>query len=144
LTLIDGVRLLWLLAGAVALSFAVRKYQRAREDHQAHIERAGNGAVLHAGRWRIRSAQFAVAKSLLIIGAAIIATVDAFLEGPARLGLVVLTLLSLWPVVFAWGLYDDDHNHQLLLDLITTERPEREKRKMDEHIVSERVPEEQT
>jgi len=136
-TLIDGVRLLWLAAGIVALLFANRKLEAAQSDHSAHVTEGGNGAVLHAGRWRIRTARYAVALALILVVAALLSTLDWVLAGPARFNIITLVVLTLWPLAFAASLVDDDRNHQLLLDLITT-RPAAQKRKMDEHTVSER------
>lgn len=137
MTLADLVRLLWLLGGVVALVFASRKLARARADHAAHIAEGGNGAVLHAGRWRIRAALHALLMAVGLVGAAALAVSDWLIPGPPLFGLWTLTLLTLVMVVFAWSQIDDDLNHQLLLDLITTE-PARQKRKMDEHVVTER------
>lgn len=138
MTLLDGVRLLWLASGLVALLYANRKLEAAKVDHAAHIFEGGNGAVLHAGRWRIRAAKFAVALALILVLAASLSTLDWVLYGPARLNILTLIVLTLWPLLFAASLVDDDRNHQMLLDLITTE-PATQKRKMDEHVVSERV-----
>jgi hypothetical protein len=140
MTLIDLVRLLWLAAGVIALVFAVRKLTKARADHAAHVREGGNGSVLHAGRWRIRAAWHAVSIAAALTVAAALAVLDWLIPGPSVLGLWTLITLTLVPVLFAWTQIDDDRNHQSLLDLITTE-PARQRRKMDEHVVTERVDE---
>jgi uncharacterized membrane protein len=138
MTLIEAVRLAWLLTGLIAVVFAVRKLRRANADHAAHKAENGNGAVRYAGRWRIQQALFALVMAGGLAGAASLAVANWIIGAPTMLGLWALIVLTIVPVVFAFSLVSDDRNHQRLLDLISTEG-ELERRKMDDHIVTERA-----
>ena len=132
-------RWVWLIGGIGSVLLAFWALARAKEDHAQHIRESGNGAVLHAGRWRILASSLELLKALTITVAALLALIDAVDPGPNHFGLIVLGLLALWPVEFAVKLATDAYNHQKLLNLITTVRGSPENRKMDEHTVSERV-----
>lgn len=129
MTLIDSIRLIWLIAGITSVYFAWQKLSRARHDARAHRDAGGNGAVEYVGSWRIRSARRAlyVASSFLL--AASLAVLDWILTG-VSLGLLTVIALTLAPVLFAWWQFVDGREHQAMLQLIATQ-PGRARRTMD-------------
>lgn len=133
------VRLAWLIGGSVAVVIAIWALGRAREDQSKHISEYGNGAVLHAGRWRIVAASQELLKAVTITLGALLDIIDVVDSGPSHFGLPILILLALVPIEFAVKLVSDAINHKKLLDLITTESGAPEHRKMDEHTLTGRV-----
>lgn len=127
-----GLIIIWGLASGVALFYSIIRIRKARADLHAHLGQQGNGAVKHAGEWRVHAAYQDLILATSFVLAVLFAILNALVTKNVAFGVLTLLALTAAPVVFAWKQRDDNTNHDKLLSMIATTPEAPTRRMMDQ------------